>query len=93
MMTTETVATPAPTEIPNNRLSREIKGIVGKAEHLLKDASHSAAMEFSATRHAVSETACSAAAATDDYVRGNPWKIVGIAAVAGLFIGALVNRR
>jgi ElaB/YqjD/DUF883 family membrane-anchored ribosome-binding protein len=33
------------------------------------------------------------AKATDDYVHDNPWKAVGIAAVAGLLIGALISRR
>jgi len=31
--------------------------------------------------------------ATDDYVRENPWKAVGIAAGIGLVIGLLVSRR
>lgn len=34
-----------------------------------------------------------AAKATDDYVHENPWKAVGIAAVAGLLLGALISRR
>jgi ElaB/YqjD/DUF883 family membrane-anchored ribosome-binding protein len=32
-------------------------------------------------------------AATQAYVHDNPWKIVGAAAVVGLLIGALINRR
>lgn len=34
-----------------------------------------------------------AAKTTDDYVHENPWKAVGIAAVAGLLLGALISRR
>lgn len=34
-----------------------------------------------------------AAKATDDYVHENPWKAVGVAAVAGLLLGALISRR
>ena len=38
-----------------------------------------------------------AAQATDDYVRGNPWQSIGIAAgvavLAGLAIGLMMNRR
>ena len=34
-----------------------------------------------------------AARATDDYVRDNPWKAVGVAAAVGLAIGLLLNRR
>lgn len=33
------------------------------------------------------------ARATDEYVHENPWKAIGIAAVAGLLLGALIARR
>jgi len=29
----------------------------------------------------------------DDYVRGNPWQAVGIAALAGIALGLLISRR
>lgn len=92
-MTTENITTAAPTESSRDTLARDFKGIVGKADHLLKDAGHTVSEELSATRHAISEKACSAATATHEYVRGNPWKIVGIAAAVGVFIGALISRR
>jgi ElaB/YqjD/DUF883 family membrane-anchored ribosome-binding protein len=31
--------------------------------------------------------------AADDYVRGNPWQAVGIAALAGIALGLLISRR
>ena len=34
-----------------------------------------------------------AARATDEYVHENPWRAVGIAAVAGLVLGVLISRR
>ena len=34
-----------------------------------------------------------AAKATDEYVRENPWKAVGVAAGVGFLIGLLINRR
>ncbi len=34
-----------------------------------------------------------AAKATDDYVKENPWKAVGIGAAAGLVIGLLIARK
>jgi len=92
-MTTETITTTGPTESTKDMLVRDIKGIVGKADHLLKDAGHTVSEELSATRHAISDKACSAANATHEYVRGNPWKIVGIAAAVGVFVGALISRR
>ena len=30
--------------------------------------------------------------ATDDYVRANPWQIIGVAAVAGLLVGYFLRR-
>ena len=92
-MTTEAITTPGTTESPKETLATDFKRIIGKADHLLKDASHSVTDELAATRHAISEKACSAANATHEYVRGNPWKIVGIAAAVGVFIGALISRR
>lgn len=35
---------------------------------------------------------CSADA-TDEYVRNNPWKVLGVAAAAGAVIGAMLSRR
>jgi len=92
-MSTEITTTAGPTESTKEILARDIKEIVGKADHLLKDAGHTVRGELSATRDAISEKACSAANATHEYVRGNPWKIVGVAAAVGVFIGTLISRR
>lgn len=43
-------------------------------------------------QHAV-DKAKLAATATDDYVKGNPWAAVGIAAGVGILIGFLVGKR
>jgi ElaB/YqjD/DUF883 family membrane-anchored ribosome-binding protein len=45
-----------------------------------------------AERHAV-DKAKQAATATDDYVKGNPWTAVGIAAGIGILIGFIVAKR
>ncbi|SDV50143.1 Membrane-anchored ribosome-binding protein, inhibits growth in stationary phase, ElaB/YqjD/DUF883 family [Chitinasiproducens palmae] len=34
-----------------------------------------------------------AARVTDDYVHDNPWRSIGIAAVAGIALGLLLNRK
>jgi ElaB/YqjD/DUF883 family membrane-anchored ribosome-binding protein len=34
-----------------------------------------------------------AALATDDYVRTNPWKVIGATAAVGILIGALLRRK
>ncbi|HJV93829.1 MAG TPA: DUF883 domain-containing protein [Azonexus sp.] len=42
---------------------------------------------------AVSDKAKCTADATDRFVRDNPWKVLGVAAAAGLVIGAILSRR
>ena len=42
---------------------------------------------------AVVERTKEAARATDDYVHENPWKAVGIGALAGLLLGVIIARR
>lgn len=37
--------------------------------------------------------ACDAADAADAFARGNPWKLFGISALAGLLIGIVLTRR
>lgn len=44
-------------------------------------------------RIAVTRTAKDAAGATQEYVRENPWKVLGLAAAAGLVIGFVLSRR
>jgi len=43
--------------------------------------------------HAVSDKAKCTADATDQFVRDNPWKVLGVAAAAGIVIGAILSRR
>jgi ElaB/YqjD/DUF883 family membrane-anchored ribosome-binding protein len=42
---------------------------------------------------AIADRTKEAAQMTDDYVKSNPWASVGIAGIAGLFIGLLIGRR
>lgn len=44
-------------------------------------------------QHAVVDGSRAAARVTDDFVHTHPWRAVGLAAVAGFFLGLLVNRR
>lgn len=46
-----------------------------------------------ATEEAVVERTRQAAKATDQYVHDNPWKAIGISALAGAIIGMLIARR
>ena len=92
-MTTEIITSPGSTESTKETLVKDFKGIVGKADDLLKETGKSVADEFAAKRQVIAKNACRAASATDEYARDNPWRIIGVAAVAGLLLGALLGRR
>lgn len=49
--------------------------------------------KFGDIQSTVTEGAKVAVTSTDAYVRGNPWRAVGIAAAAGAIIGFLASRR
>jgi len=53
---------------------------------------HARAATREGTRMAVESTR-KAAKATDDYVHENPWKAIGVTAVMGLLLGALLRRK
>lgn len=92
-MTTEITSIPGQTDNTKDSLVKDLKGIAGKADQLVKEAGQTVAAELSARRHAISEKACEAANVTHEYVRANPWKVVGAAAALGAFIGVMVSRR
>lgn len=86
-MTTELNSAPVIGRKEN--LVNEIKGMVGNAGELLDQAGQAVATEAGV----VAGKARCMSAATQQYVHRNPWTIVGIAATAGLVIGALLSRR
>jgi ElaB/YqjD/DUF883 family membrane-anchored ribosome-binding protein len=49
--------------------------------------------KFGEIQTTVQEGAKAAMTTTDEYVRSNPWRAVGIAAAAGALIGFLASRR
>jgi len=90
-MTTE--ISKGPVNGQQETLVNEIKGMVGNANKLLHEASHSVTEEIAETRAAVGNKARCVSTATNQYVRNNPWTIAGIAATVGLVIGAILSRR
>lgn len=60
-----------------------------KAEESLKTAK----ARLAVTQEALTERAKLAAKEADAYVHENPWKAAGVAAAAGILIGALIARR
>ena len=61
----------------------------GKAEESLK----AAKVRLDEQQAAVMAKTKAAAEATEEYVRANPWKALGIAAAAGFVLGILAARR
>ena len=50
-------------------------------------------MKLAEAERAVLDKTKLAAKATDEYVHEHPWQAVGVAAVIGLLLGALITRR
>jgi ElaB/YqjD/DUF883 family membrane-anchored ribosome-binding protein len=83
-----------------DKLARSIEGTAAEAGEMVKDVGsrintkiQSARASFSQAQTTVADGAKQAAEFTDEYVRMNPWKSLGIAAAAGLLIGILMARR
>ena len=72
-----------------NQTGERIAAVRAKAEESIRAAKARLAEEEAA----VAARTRAAAKATDDYVRANPWKAVGIATAIGLVIGLLGTRR
>ncbi len=64
----------------------QVKSTVGAQLDVAKE-------KFGELQTTVQEGAKVAYTTTDDYVRANPWRAVGIAAVAGALVGFLATRR
>lgn len=110
-MTTELTRGHGPFEGTKEALVKDLKGVVGDADELLKEVTHSTTEQLAAARTrieaklcearsglhdarvAVTQKARYAASATDEYARDNPWKLLAVAAAAGVVIGFLLSRR
>jgi len=66
---------------------------VGVARERIQASLASARVKLAETERAVLDKAKLAASATDEYMHEHPWHAVGVAAVIGLLLGALINRR
>ena len=72
-----------------NQTGEQIAAARGRAEESLKAAKARLAEQEAAV---IAKTKA-AARATEDYVRANPWKAVGLTAAAGFVLGLLATRR
>jgi ElaB/YqjD/DUF883 family membrane-anchored ribosome-binding protein len=66
---------------------------VAAARERIQASLATAKIKLADAERAIVEQTKKAAKATDEYVHENPWKAVGIAAVAGLVLGVLISRR
>jgi len=64
------------------KMADDLKIIVSDGEELLKAAAHASGGSFTAAR-------AKFAGRANEYVRGSPWTVIGVAAAAGMLIGFL----
>lgn len=80
-----------------NKIAKEVGGMVDEAASKMKDYSAQTLQSAKATlAHAqtlVADNARQYAHRTDEFVHANPWKVLGVAAAAGVLIGFLLSRR
>lgn len=72
-----------------NQTGERITAARAKAEESLR----AAKSRLAVTQEALTERAKMMAKDADAYVHENPWKAAGVAAAAGILIGALIARR
>jgi len=89
------------------KMADDLKMIVSDGEELLKAVANASGESFTAARAKFAERVMNAKAKlvdlsqpvtekalqADDYVRGNPWTAIGVAAAAGILIGFLAAKR
>ena len=66
---------------------------VSAARERIQASIAAAKVKLAEAERALLEKTKQAATATDQYVHENPWRAVGVAAVAGLVLGVLISRR
>lgn len=98
-MTTETSAGHGTVEAGRQILANDLRTLGKDAEALLTQVVNSTVEDVAATRGRIEDklgvathSAGCTAEATDQYVRANPWQVMGLAAAAG-FVAALLLRR
>lgn len=89
------------------KIADDLRMIVSDGEELLKAAASASGEGFTAARERFTESVMNAKAKlsdgsqlvvkkakrANDYVHGNPWPAIGVAAAAGVLIGFLVAKR
>jgi len=99
-MESDVMKSPEGLQRRSDKVARSIEGTAADAGEMVRVAGNrigarmqNARQSLTQAQTAVSDGARQAAEFTDEYVRMNPWKSLGIAAAAGLLIGILMSRR
>ncbi len=66
---------------------------IGVARERIQDSLHQAKVKLAEAEAILKERAQQAARYTDEYVRDNPWRAIGVAAGIGLVLGLILSRR
>jgi ElaB/YqjD/DUF883 family membrane-anchored ribosome-binding protein len=66
---------------------------IGVARERIQDSIHQAKVKLADAEVVVRERAQQAARDTEEYVRDNPWRAIGVAAGIGLVLGLILSRR
>lgn len=92
-MTTE--LTTGQDSIPGRKdvLVKDILIVASDANELIKEKLDAAGSSLSEARTVLTEKVKTAAASSSDYVKGHPWKALGLATAVGVIVGILTYRR
>ena len=66
---------------------------IGVARERIQDSIHQAKVKLADAEVILRERAQQAARDTEEYVRDNPWRAIGVAAGIGLVLGLILSRR
>lgn len=66
---------------------------IGVARERIQDSIHQAKVKLADAEVVLRERAQQAARDTEEYVRDNPWRAIGVAAGIGLVLGIILSRR
>jgi ElaB/YqjD/DUF883 family membrane-anchored ribosome-binding protein len=99
-MESDVMKSPEGLQRRTDKMARSMEGAAAEAGEMVRDVGNrigakmqNARQSLTQAQTAVTDGAKQAAELTDEYVRMNPWKSLGIAAAAGLLIGILMARR
>jgi len=92
-MNTELTTEQGPVAGRKDVLVKDILIVAIDANELIKEKLDSAGSSLGEARTVLTEKVRTAAASSSDYVKGHPWKVLGLATAVGVIVGILAWRR